>query len=526
MKSKQIDKLHVLTGHDPRLLDKDWRINHLYKVKGIENRIIPFVRNRAQRKFNEDKHNRNIILKSRRLGFTTDEAIDSLDDALFVPNTDNLILSYDQRSQLDIFDNKVSLAWGQLSPALRSMWTLDAERANKLKFNFGDGSSSSITVLAKGRGGTFSRAHVSEFGKICRESPAEAREIISGTVQAVPMHGRVDIESTAEGDTGLFHDMFWEAYERGDPTNPSEYKAHFFNWTFDDQELEKIQTMDPSTMPRRFKLYQEEHTLTDREITYYYLKWLSLNKDWDMLHQEYPTTPEEAFVNSGGNLFSIEKLNEMKVRDGEQVGDWLYFADYKPGHRYGLGADPSEGVGQDNATIAIVDFDAKPKAELVALYVSDRIAPDNFAYEIRNGGTRYGNCIVAVERNNHGFATLVKLRDIYFNIFKEIKMDTMLDSETERIGFHATAGMNAKIAYDLSTAINEDEINVPDKETVDELKTFPKQSSSKKDSRGKHWDRAKSLMIAYHMKNFATGNRVVVTSSDSAFDAFSGIGQF
>lgn len=48
-------------------------------------------------------------------------------------------------------------------------------------------------------------------------------------------------------------------------------------------------------VPKEFQDYQIIHRLTDLQITYYYHKWLSLNKDWNALRREYPTTPEEAF---------------------------------------------------------------------------------------------------------------------------------------------------------------------------------------------------------------------------------------
>jgi len=521
----------TIVGTDERMKDKPWRISHLYKIKTIKHTVERFVPNRAQAEFEEQRHNRNIILKSRRLGFTTYEAVDSLDDALFCPNVDNLILSYDAPSQLDIFDNKVKLAWDNLPDVLQQLWRLDTDRSNKMKFNWGDKSTSSVTVRSHGRSGTFSRVHISEFGKMCRISPSDADEVLSGTIQAVPLEGRVDIESTAEGNSGLFYDMFWEAWNRpkDQALNPVDYRAFFFNWQYDDAELSGIVPLDPQTFQQwqKFKRYQEEHCLTDREITYYYFKWLSLNKDWDILHQEYPTTPEEAFVSSGVNLFSAESLMKMQTREGEQVGDWRYFADYKPGHRYGLGADPSGGVGQDNATIAVIDFDAKPRAELVALYVSDRIPPDMFAYEIRSGGTRYGNCVAMVERNNHGHATLATLKNIYANIWKEVKYDKEIDEKTDRLGFHATAGFNATMEYALSTAINEEEMNIPDKETVQELKSYPKDAMARqKDASSKHWDRAKAVMIAFHMLQYAKGQRVVTMSSGEECDPFNPLAQF
>src|SRR5258708_38972657 len=136
-----------------RLKNKDWRIANLYKIRDKNKRIVKFKRNRAQSEFNKNKHTRNIILKSRQLGFTTDEAIDALDDTMFIQNMAILMLSYDQPSQLDIFDSKINLAWDNFPPSLAKLYTLDADRANKLKFNFGGNVSSSIEVRTHGRGG-------------------------------------------------------------------------------------------------------------------------------------------------------------------------------------------------------------------------------------------------------------------------------------------------------------------------------------------------------------------------------------
>lgn len=510
---------------DPRLADKNWRIRNLYKIKNKNKQLVKFTPNRAQKEFQENKSNRNIILKSRQLGMTTFEAVDSLDDTLFNKNTDAMMLSYDQQSQLDIFDNKIKLAWENMHPAIKELYDIDADRANKLKFNWGDGSVSSIAAQTHGRSGTFNRLHISEFAKICKNSKADADEIISGNIPSVPIDGRIDIESTAEGDTGAFYDMFMEAWLRGEPKTPVDFKAFFFNWTYDDSELAKVSPISPTELPKEFQEYQKKHNLTPREITYYYYKWIEMGRDWDKLHQQYPTTVEEAFSFSGNKLFSQEKLSKMQTREPETVGHWKYFAEYKPGHRYALAADPAGGFQGDNATIAVVDFDAKPKPELVATYVNDSIEPDMFAHEIKNGGTRYGNCIVAVERNNHGHATLAILKGIYYNIFKEYREDTMSSEETERLGWYTSRVTKPKMIFDMKTAIEEEMINIPDKETVNELITYQRNDvDNVKDGDGKHWDRVISLCIAWQMNKYAMSTRVVMTDSEGEFNKFGLVG--
>lgn len=493
------------------LQNKDWRMANLYNIIDRDGVLVTFAKNAAQQAFDTAKWARNIILKSRQLGFTTFESLDMLDDTLFTPNFDALMLSYDIPSQLDIFDNKILLPWENLDEGYKHLWRLDSERSNKLKFGFGTGEMSSVSVRTKGRSGTFRRVHISEFGKICRQDPRKAKEILAGTIQAVPLDGRVDIESTAEGTIGQFHDMFWEAWDRGEPERPVDYKAHFYNWTYDYSELRKITTPEKN-LPTEFKDYQKEHKLTDIQITYYYYKWLSLSKDWDLLHQEYPFTPEEAFVSGGSVLFNVQKLKEMPTVDGNRVGNWIYYEDYIPGHRYGLGADPAEGYGGNSATIAILDFDYRDdkskriRPKLVAEYSNNKIQPSQFAYEVKNGGIMYGGCIAAVERNGPGLAVLGKLREIYHNVYTEIRGDKTSDVLTEKLGWITNVATKPKMVYDISNAINMDDIVIPSKPTVRELLSYEAEDVAKikyDDEANSHWDRVISLCIAFQMASSA-----------------------
>jgi hypothetical protein len=516
------------------LKDKTWRLSHLYMILDKNQKLVPFKMNRAQTIFHNTKTSRSIILKSRQLGFTTYEAIDALDDTLFTSNTQALMLSYDEKSMLSIFDNKINLAWNNIPPEIQSLYSLDSDRANRLKFNWGNGSFSSIEVRTKGRSGTYSRLHISEFAKICKDSPSAAREIIGGTLPSVPSSGKICIESTPEDANGYFYNMFMDAYLRGDPITPVDYKAFFFNWTYDDAEMENLIPIEDVSLPKKFVEYKNKHHLTQKQITYYYHKWLSLAKDWRELYRQYPTTVEEAFAYAGDLLFDSEKLLQMERRDPKDTyGGWKYYSDYRPGHRYGLGADPSGGVGNDNATIHIIDFDAKDKngyvkPEVVAVYANDKITPDLFAYEIKNGATRYGNCIVAPENNNTGQATIAILKGIYFNIYREVKRDKQNDIRTDTLGWHTNKESKPRMIFDLNTAVNEMLLNVPDSETVREMQGYPRDDldNTQKDADGKHWDRCISLAIAWQMRNHAVGGKVTITGGDEKFDPFNPIAEF
>src|SRR3990167_6090851 len=353
-------KMKLKPRDKERLGSKEWRLSHLYFIKDKNKNLIQFKRNRAQKHFNENKHTRNIILKSRQLGFTTDETIETLDDVLFQRNFDGILIGQDLETAKDIFSNKVDLAWQNFR--LKELYRVNTESARQMKFNFGDGTVSSITVDSSGRSGTFQRVHITEFAKVCKNYPDKAREIIEGTIPAVPMNGRVDIESTADGSDGMFYDMFWSAWERGETKIPTEYKAHFYNWQWDKDEIAKItmEQIQEFVEGKDFKLfedYKEKHKLTLKEITYYYFKWLSLDKNWISLKKEEPTTPFEAFQSSGNKLFDELELSKLNIQPPiKQENEWNYYEDPKLGNKYCWGADVGEGIGKNHSAIVILNL--------------------------------------------------------------------------------------------------------------------------------------------------------------------------
>lgn len=309
---------------DKRLGDKLWRLNHLYKVRDKQGRLVQFRMNRAQAHFHLNKWHRNLILKARQLGFTTFEAIDSLDDTLFTPNRDSLMIAHNLEAGESIFSKKIAFAWEKLPEEIKSLYGVDAKTSKTLRFDFGPKGFSSLAVDTSGRSGTYQRVHVTELADISKKYPKKVPDIIEGTIPAVPTTGRVDIESTSQGASGEFFDMFTHACERGEPKNPQEYKAHFYNWTWDDDELNSITPIPYSEMAEgdRFKSYAERHKLTEAQITYYYLKWVSLNRNWNALKREYPTTAEEAFDAVSEGTFYGETIGLMEQNGQVGVHPW------------------------------------------------------------------------------------------------------------------------------------------------------------------------------------------------------------
>lgn len=80
----------------------------------------------------------------------------------------------------------------------------------------------------------------------------------------------------------------------------------------------------------------------------------------------------------------------------------------QPGRRYVVGADPAEG-NPTSASSALTVLDMEGGAEVAAL--AGRFEPATFAHYIDLVGVYFNSAHVLVERNNHGHAVLLWLRE-------------------------------------------------------------------------------------------------------------------
>jgi len=286
-----------------RLGNRERRINSgkLYKIKDKEANIIPFKPNVHQQKLHDEQHNRNVILKARQLGFSTDIEIQALDYALFNSNVNVWVIAQTLDLAKDIFQSKIKLARDHLPQWLKHMYEVNTDRANELRFKRkGSKSVSQIKVGTSFRSGTINFLHISEFGKICSKKPDTAKEIVTGSLQAVPTNGIVFIESTAEWQTGKFYDMVHQAKkneEMGKKLSKLDYKFHFFpRWKQDEYQIPEWQwDIDiTSEFDNYFKELDEEHNiqLTDAQKRWYIQKENTIRED---IYREFPSYREEAF---------------------------------------------------------------------------------------------------------------------------------------------------------------------------------------------------------------------------------------
>lgn len=300
------------------LNDPMWRISHLYKIiiKGDayddENLVIPFKPNRAQLRFIDRLHHRSIILKARQLGFTTLIAIVWLDHALFNANVRCGIIAQDRDAAEVIFRDKVKFAYDNLPPLLKEAMPLVKDSASELLFGHNN---SSIRVATSMRSGTIHRLHISEFGKICAKYPDKAKEVMTGSIPAVPLSGITIIESTAEGAEGEFHDLTQRAIamqQQGKTLTERDYRFHFFPWHEEEgYEMEPVGVVMGDKDRAYFERIESEigHVLSERKRA-----WYVATRDADFtgkeerMWQEYPSTPKEAFQQSTEGAYYANQM--------------------------------------------------------------------------------------------------------------------------------------------------------------------------------------------------------------------------
>lgn len=211
------------------LKDRRWRLENLYWIKDKEGRRVKFKLNWAQQELLDNLHNLVIIPKARQLGITTFFCILFLDHCLWNRNINAAIIADRYVSAKSIFQDKVKFAYDNLHPLIKIIVPAFRDSANEMRF----GSGSIFKVSTSLRSGTCQLLHISEFGKICRQFPHKANEIITGALNTVAKGQFIAIESTAEGRGGHFAEMVRvaQAKQLKDETiTDMDYKLFFFPW--------------------------------------------------------------------------------------------------------------------------------------------------------------------------------------------------------------------------------------------------------------------------------------------------------
>ena len=295
----------------------EWRLHNLYKIitkkeDAEDGTFVTFRANRAQRRFMRRIWHRNDILKARQLGFSTLICILWLDTALFSTTPMRCgIIAQDKETAEKLFE-KITFAYDNLAEEIRERMPTNKRTSKEIGFAH---NGSTIRVATSVRGGTIHRLHISEFGKICALYKQKDREVITGSIPAVPQSGILVIESTAEGQDGEFYKITMRALalqQSQRQLGVKDYRLHFYGWWEEDDYR-----VDPSTVVITDKMreyFAQVEAKIGRKIDDEQRAWYvstmesDFSGDQPKMWQEYPSFPEEAFQISTEGCYYANQL--------------------------------------------------------------------------------------------------------------------------------------------------------------------------------------------------------------------------
>ncbi|WLG43245.1 terminase [Pseudomonas sp. FP1740] len=295
--------------HIALLRDKRWRLNNLYFITDKQGKKVRFRMTDEQVEYFDGLHTRNIILKARQLGFTTECCIIQLDAALF-ESAKCALIAHTLNDAKRLFREKVKYAYDNLPIEIRKANPARNDASGELVFSKGG----SIYVSTSFRGGTLRYLHVSEFGKICAKFPHKAREIVTGAFEAVATDCFVTIESTAEGRSGYFFDYSQSAEKQqlsGVPLGLLDWKFFFFSWWKNkDYRLDPDGVVIPQRLTDYFNELAAKHGIitNDGQRAWYAAKEKTLGDD---MKREYPSLPVEAFQQSVEGAYYAQQFAKL-----------------------------------------------------------------------------------------------------------------------------------------------------------------------------------------------------------------------
>lgn len=276
------------------LPSKLWRLNNLYTIIDKTGNKIPFRMNAAQFKVYAAmlRHPRLIILKSRQQGISTFYLLNFFDDALFRRDL-NIGLMSQGRDESSTLLERVKLAWDELNPDIKQFLGIRKIKDNSNEFAFSN--NSTIFIRTSFRSATLQRLHISEYGKICNESPKKAKETKTGTLQTLAAGNAGAIESTAEGVNDFKH--MWDASSKllasGRAFAAKDFYPVFLSWVDDPSCVENESQIYTDEAINYFEYLEKRGIkLTAQQKNFWIAQYRELGGD---IYQEYPATEEEAF---------------------------------------------------------------------------------------------------------------------------------------------------------------------------------------------------------------------------------------
>lgn len=377
-----------------------------------------------------------------------------------------------------------------------------------------------------GRSETLNNVHLSEFAFW----KGNKNEILDGVMQAVPaeLNTLVVIESTANG-YNEFKDL-WDGAVAGE----NGWVPLFIAWFHEPKY--RMEVPEGTVWDEEERALMEAYHLDPEQMAW--RRWciaVNCHGDKRKFQQEYPSTPEEAFLFSGTPFFDNEDIllrlaaapepadvgtfTYPEPEAGEAPAGWAWssdqrtgfirvFAPPEPGAPYVIGGDTA-GEGSDKFTAWVVDNRTGTQVAELEFTFSELL----YARQIYCLGMWYNAALIAVETNFSTYPERKLEEWNYPNLYVRERFDTYTRKSVKAFGFQTTPQTRPVILAGLHAVMEETAELVVSRNTLRQMLHFVYNEDRRPEAEeGEHDD----LVMAAAICHFArTQQRVTMEHQDA-----------
>ena len=513
-------------------------IQRFLKIIDKKGNTVPLVLNEPQMRlyevirsqWNAGKPVRIIILKARQMGFSTltEAIIFWMAATAFYVRCMIVAHTEDATNNLFLMSKRF---YDNLPAALKPMQ--QASNAQELVFDrpsrskdSGPGLGSRIRCATAGGHGvgrsfTVKALHLSEFAFW----PGNKLETLTGLMQAVPDEPGtlIIIESTANGFEEFKKQ--WDSAVEAQRKGEEGFIPVFFAW----HEMKEYRRAVPPGFTRTPEEQElaETFDLDDEQLAW--RRWCIQNNcggDIDMFHQEYPSSPDEAFISTGRCVF--DKRSLVLRREQVRLLTWEYGSfrvEYDAAGKirsfrwepetggpirilkhpekrvpYVLGGDTA-GTGSDQFIGVILDNRTGEQVAVLQHTFDERM----YTVQMFCLGMYYNQALLGVEINYSTYPEM-RLEELgYQNLYVREQFDNYSGKMKDAFGFETTVKTRPIIIDNLKDVAKYALDTITDFETLGQMLTFIYDEKWKPQAEnGEHDDLVMALAIAHQIRSQQT----------------------
>ena len=465
-----------------------------------------------------------LVLKGRQQGFTTLITAYQLACSILNKNFQGYTLADKSDNSEAIFQNKAKFPYGQLPDSLKPTEKFN----NRKQLLFSKINSSwAVDTATKdvGRSRTVNFFHGSE----CAFWQNGIAPIQAALGEAFTKNCIKIYESTANGyndyqkmwDSGVHINCFYEWWRT------KEYNIRFPN---EETKIAFLHNIDikKDWIWERLKWLRDEKNLAPEQLYWYWNKYDHYIEK-DLIKQEYPCSPREAFLLSGKCVFDTEiilariaqlarpiktgyftyKYDGLKITDIQWQNDKngiikIYSLPNQPAFtEYALGGDTA-GDGSDYYTGHVID--ARTGAQVAVL--RHQFDADQYTRQMYCLGKYYKNALIGIEANFDTYPIRELERLGYPKQYVREAVDTYTGKTEKRFGFKTTSLTRPTILSALIEIVREHCYLINDKDTLEEMLTVVRNEKGRIEAaEGAHDDLTMGLAIAHEIKSQVVFNQ-------------------